>query len=424
MYLKRHIENKLLLYAKNFKMVLVKGARQVGKSTLIKKCFPKLKMIVFDPVQDLYGARQDPDLFLANFPAPIILDEIQYVPELIPALKRKIDLSNNKGQYIVTGSQNISIIRDFAESLAGRVGILELEGMTPYELAGKSDSNWLEEYLDSPCDFFKKPITTLKDLPFGSNCQDALKTNKTLFETIWTGSLPGLIGMDTEVYSGFFQSYIETYIERDVRLFADINDLSLFSRFVALTATYSAQEINKSQLGRDIGLSVKQANKWLEILNYSYQWREIPAFSSNITKRISKKPKGLFMDTGLICYLQKISSPEALASHPLWGAIFETYCVNNIIRLAKALRALPAFYHWRTGAGAEVDLILERDGKFFPIEIKSRTNLSKHDTRGIMSFKESYPKLNIQQGLIIYTGQEAYRLNENVVALPWNSMIG
>lgn len=410
MYLKRHIEKILQSYAKNFKIVLIKGARQVGKSTLIQNHFPNLRSIVFDPVQDLYGARQDPDQFLANFPAPIILDELQYVPELIPALKRKIDLSNNKGQYIITGSQNISVIRDVSESLAGRVGILELEGMTPYELAGKSDINWLEEYLSSPDDFSCRSITTLT-------------SNKTLFETIWTGSLPGLVEMSEEVYSGFFQSYVQTYIERDVRLFADINNLGLFSRFVALAATCSAQEINKSQLGRDIGLSPKQASKWLEILNYSYQWREIPAFSSNIIKRISKKSKGLFMDTGLLCYLQKISSPETLASHPLWGAIFETYCANNVIRLAKVLNTPPSFYHWRTGAGAEVDLVLERDGKFFPIEIKSSSNLTKHDTRGIMSFRESYPKLNIQQGLIIYTGSEAYRLNDHVMAFPWNGVV-
>ncbi len=410
MYLKRHIETKLKSYTKNFKIVLVKGARQVGKSTLIKNCFPNLKTIVFDPVQDLYGARLDPDQFLANFPAPIILDEIQYVPELIPALKRKIDLSEKKGQYILTGSQNISVIRDISESLAGRVGILELDGMTPYELAQQSDKNWLDQYLNSSGDFANKVI-------------EPLATNKTLFETIWTGSLPGLIDMSPEVYSGFFQSYIQTYIERDVRLFADINDLSLFSRFVALAAAHSAQEINKSQIGRDIGLSPKQADKWLEILKYSYQWQEIPAFSSNIIKRITKKSKGIFTDTGLLCYLQKISSPETLASHPLWGAIFETYCVNNILRLAKVLNIAPAFYHWRTGAGAEVDLILERDGKIFPIEIKSSSNLTKHDTRGIMSFRESYPKLNIEQGLIIYSGSEAYRLNDFVMAFPWNGVI-
>lgn len=411
MYLSRHIESKLASFAQNFKIVLVKGARQVGKSTLIKELFPDLKMIVFDPVQDLYGARQDPDQFLANFEAPIILDEIQYVPELIPALKRKIDKSNKKGQYIITGSQNISVIRDISESLAGRVGILELEGMTPYELASKSEQNWLKNYLSSSEEFNYQSISTLPK-------------KKTLFETLWTGSLPGLIEMSPEVHSGFFQSYVQTYIERDVRLFADINDLSLFSRFVALAAAHSAQEINKSQLGRDIGLSPKQASKWLEVLNYSYQWREIPAFSSNTIKRIAKKSKGLFTDTGLMCYLHKISSPEALASHPLLGAVFETYCLNNIIRLAKVLNSSPGYYHWRSAAGAEVDLILELDGKLFPIEVKSSSKLNKHDTRGIMSFRETHSKLNIQKGLIIYSGEDAYNLNDHVMAFPWNGVVG
>jgi predicted AAA+ superfamily ATPase len=412
MCLKRHIEEKLHIYAKNFKIVLIKGARQVGKSTLIRNCFPDYKMVVFDPVQDLYGARQDPDQFLANFSAPIILDEVQYVPELIPALKRKIDLSNAKGQYILTGSQNISVIRDISESLAGRVGILELEGMTPYEIAAKSDNNWLKTYLDSPEDF------TSSNQHFNT-----LKNKRTLYETLWQGSLPGLVDMSPEVYAGFFQSYIQTYIERDVRLFADISDLSLFSRFIALIAAYSAQEINKSQLGRDIGLSAKQATKWLEILNYSYQWREIPAFSSNIIKRISKKPKGIFTDTGLLCYLQKISSPETLGGHPLLGAIFESYCDNNIIRLAKVMNTPPNFYHWRTAAGAEVDLILERDGKLFPLKIKSSSNITKHDARGIMSFRDSHSNLKIETGLILYTGMEAYKVNDHVLAVPWNVLV-
>lgn len=409
-YLHRHLENKLTKLSKNFKVLLLKGARQVGKSTLLQKCFPDLKCITFDPVQDLFEARKDPDLFLDNFPAPLILDEIQYVPELIPAIKRRVDNSSKKGQYIITGSQNISIIRNIAESLAGRVGILELEGMTPYEMLSQKESSWLELYLKNP-DKLKQKF------------KGTLNSEQTLYESVWNGAFPALIDFDYEFIPDYFKSYLQTYIERDVRLFADINDLSLFSRFVSLVAASSAQEINKSQLGRDIGLSPKQASKWLEILAYSYQWREIPPYSTNLMKRVSKKSKGYFMDTGLLCYLQRISSPEALAAHPLWGALFETFCINMIIRLAQPLKLSPVFYHWRSNGGAELDLLLEMDSKLYPIEIKAKSNLTKHDARGIKAFRETYPKAAVEKGLILYTGKEIYKINDDVLALPWNALM-
>jgi hypothetical protein len=129
------------------------------------------------------------------------------------------------------------------------------------------------------------------------------------------------------------------------------------------------------------------------------------------------------MDTGLLCYLQRISSAEVLAAHPLWGALFETFCVNMIFRLAQSLKIAPSFYHWRSNGGAEIDLLLEIDAKFYPIEIKAKSNLTKHDARGILAFRESYPKANIEKGLILYTGEEAYSLNDEVLALPWRALI-
>lgn len=140
----------------------------------------------------------------------------------------------------------------------------------------------------------------------------------------------------------------------------------------------------------------------------------------NSIKRISEKPKGIISDTGLACYLQKISSPEALAVSPLQGAIFESYCFNMIKAFCGALTLTPNFYHWRTLAGAEVDIIVELDGKFYPIEVKSTTNITKSDIKGLESFQNSYPKLNIQNAIVIYAGQEIYRVKDNIIAMPWN----
>lgn len=210
-YIHRHLEDKLLKLSKNFKIVLLKGARQVGKSTLMEKVFKNLKSITFDPVQDLFEARKDPDRFLDNFPAPLILDEIQYVPELIPAIKRRVDKSPQKGQYIITGSQNISIIRNISESLAGRVGILELEGMTAYEIADQGERHWLEAYLKSPNSLQNKVSSTLK-------------LNKTLYQTVWQGSFPATLDFEEEFIPDYFKSYPKANIEKRLILYIDEED--------------------------------------------------------------------------------------------------------------------------------------------------------------------------------------------------------
>jgi predicted AAA+ superfamily ATPase len=407
-YCPRFIENKLLEYAKYFKVIQVTGARQVGKSTLLAHMFPQLKAVVFDPVRDEYGVRHDPDLFLDNFPAPLILDEVQYVPELLPALKRRVDQSPQKGQYFITGSQNFSVMKALSESLAGRVGILHLEGMTPDEQAATSDfsRNWLD-YLFSEFEQMQ-----------GAFCgtDDSVVPLK---DILWRGGMPGLLGLPDYMVKPYFDSYMQTYIERDVRLLESIKNLSDFSTFVALSAALSAQEINASQLGRDIGISSVTARKWYQILVDSYQCFELLPYHGNAIKRLSKKRKGYLTDTGLMCYLQYVSSAEALAVSPLFGACFETFVVGLIRKQLSASFVTPAMYHWRTAAGAEVDLVFEMDGKLYPVEIKAKSTVKGHDTRGIRAFRETYGE-RAQPGVIIYAGRDCYRINEHALAIPWN----
>jgi uncharacterized protein len=411
MYYKRHIQQKVIELAKHFKVILVSGARQVGKSTLLKNLFPDLKHIVFDPVSDEYNVRQDPDLFLDNFPAPIILDEIQYMPEVLPSVKRRVDLSDAKGQYFLTGSQNFSVMKNVAESLAGRVAILDLEGMTIYELNNILDqsSNWLGLFLNNP-----------ENLQ--ANFKHLISDQYSLFENIWRGSMPGLISLPNNSLPEYFKGYLRTYIERDVRLYQSIKDLREFDQFIGILAAVTAQEINYAHLGREIGIHNKIAKEWLLLLEATYQFREISPYFGNLSKRISKKGKGYFTDTGVACYLQQINSPDALAKHPLLGAMFETYIVNQIIRLSSELIMPPKFYHWRTNGGAEVDLLLELNGEFYPIEIKCKTKLTKFDAKSLQAFRDSYPNLTINKGVIIYCGKECMLLNQNTLALPWNGI--
>ena len=318
MYKKRHIEEKLLLLARNFKVVLILGARQVGKSTLLKNVFPHYKHITFDPVQDLYAARQDPDLFLNNFDSPIILDEIQFVPELLPALKRKVDQIEKNGQYLLTGSQNFSVLKNFSESLAGRVAILHLGGLTIYETYQLTESHWIKSYLSDAKELITQPLEIYNE-------------TESLYSVLWRGSLPGLLGKDNDLVPTYLSSYVQTYIERDIRLIENIRDLSLFDRFLGVSAALTAQEVNNAHLGRELGINHVTASKWLSLMQYCYIWTEILPFSGNSIKRISQKRKGHITDTGLACYLQRISSPEGLARHPLLGSLFETFCVNMII---------------------------------------------------------------------------------------------
>lgn len=408
-YKRRIYEDSIKKFSKLFKIIFLVGARQVGKSSLLSHLFPKLKAFVFDPVQDLYNVRKNPDLFLKDFGAPLILDEIQFVPELLPPLKRYADLSQKKGQYFLTGSQQLSILKSVSESLAGRVAIIPIGSMTPHEMYDEFDAkkNWFLHYLKNPDTFFKKSFSKLNNMP-------------SRLEAVWRGGMPGTIDLPNNALPVYFSSYVQTYVERDVRTLENIEDLSQFGTFLSLLAALTSQEINYSQLGREIGISPKTAQRWLRLLEHTYQWSELRPFHMNAIKRLALKPKGIITDTGLACYLQRISSPEALAASPMHGAFFESYCFNMLKGFCGALPMMPNFYHWRTLAGAEVDIIIEIDAQFYPIEIKSATTINKNDVRGIEAFRNTYPRLNIAKGIVIYAGNECYRVTEDIIAVPWN----
>lgn len=405
MYFQRHLEAKLLEMVRCFKLVLITGARQVGKSTLLTHLFPEYKLVVFDPVQDLYGAKADPDLFLAHFKGPLILDEIQYVPELIAALKRRVDLQETKGQYILTGSQHFAVMRSIAESLAGRVAVLELGGFTPFENEFSPKDHWLKAYLTDP-----------------DTCLSMVQAQEeSVYDRLWRGTLPDVQFLPSTIVPTYFASYMQTYVERDVRMMQQIGDLSLFSRFVTLVAALTGQELNFSQIGRELGVSPATAHQWLDLLTHSFQYKQVWPFEANTIKRISKKRKGYFSDTGFACYLLRITSAQALAAHPLLGALFESYCVSMIYSLIHSLSAAPAVYHWRTSGGAEVNLVLELDNCLFPIEMKCKSNVKKSDCRGIKQFFETYSHKKIVKGVILYAGHTPYAIDEHIYAIPYHA---
>ena len=297
-----------------------------------------------------------------------------------------------------------------SESMAGRVGIVELPSMSSGEICdfGGEKANWVLKWLTEKDDFDGKIV--LNRL-----------ADRNISRTMFRGSLPGVIDIPDTIIPDYYSSYIHTYIERDVRLMENISDLTLFNQFLMLSAALSAQEINSSQLGRDIGLSRNTARKWLDVLLGGYQWFELPPYHGNTIKRISGKRKGYFSDSSLICNLQKISSPESLMAHPIKGSCFETFVVNEVRKSISRMNMKPALYHWRTNGGAEVDLVMEIDGKLFPLEVKLATKVTPGDSRGIRAFRETYPKKS-SVGIIVYSGDECYKVNEFTWAVPWYAL--
>jgi predicted AAA+ superfamily ATPase len=407
-YKSRLLTGRLKRMLERFPVVVVCGARQVGKSTLLQHALPKWDMVVFDPAVDVENAREDPDLFLDNHPTPVILDEIQFAPELVAAIKRRVDRSRQPGQYVLTGSQQWAVLQSASESLAGRAVFLDLEGFSLSEIAEDlTDDHWLKRYLDHP-----------DSLGNGSSAR--LKLPRTVFKQLWWGSLPEADFLEKDLIGEFYRAYLRTYIERDVRMMSDVSDWQQFGRFVRLAAALTAQEVNYSQFGRDISVTPQTARRWLATLQSTFQWFEVPSYHGNTVKRISGKSKGYVADTGLACSLQMISTPQTLGGHPLAGAMFETLVVSEIRKLSRTLDTPPSLYHWRSHGGGEVDLLLERDGRMYPIEIKLTSKPSKADTRGICSLRETYPQLDISPGLVICPCQSVWRLNETDFCLPWD----
>ncbi len=409
MFLPRFLSPRLQTLFRSFPVVVVSGARQVGKSTLLKHVFGDLgDLVVFDPVQDIGNARKDPDLFLDNHPAPAILDEIQYVPELVAALKRRVDQDRRPGQYLLTGFQQWHVMKSLAESLAGRAVFLDLEGFCLGELAGGDPAGtWLAGWLEDPEHFMDHGRTPLA-LPYGP------------FELVWRGSLPDATQLPKDVLPDFWGAYFRTYVERDVRLLAEISDWHAFGQFVRVAAALSTQEINASHLGRELGITPQTARRWLDLLVGTFQWFEVPAYSGNVIKRVSGKSKGYLADTGLACWAQAITTPAALGGHPLWGPLFETFIAAELRKQMTLLSPPPRLHHWRSSAGAEVDFLLEANGRFFPIEVKARTRVSRTDTRGIRAFRDTYPALDVAPGLVIAPCERMERISETDFSLPWN----
>lgn len=400
-----------------FPVVVASGARQVGKTTLLRQAYPELDYVVFDASQDLEQARREPELFLKNHPGPLMLDEIQYAPELVASLKRAVDARQARpGQFLITGLQQWQVMSALAESLAGRVAFIDLAGLSLAELSQPQalpvQALWLVRWMAAQ--------EAGQQQDFADWGRRAGRYPGTLQEWLWRGTMPRAQTLALDLVPDFWAGYHRTYIERDARLAGEVSDWHDFGRFVRLMSALTAQEINHSQLGREIGIVPKTAQRWLGMMQATFQWFELPPFFVNRIKRVSKSPKGYLVDTGMACHHAAMSSPQALGAHPLFGALFETAMVSEIRKTLSILGGASNLYHWRASTGAEVDCIIERNGWLHPVEIKLTSQPTRKQTLGLQAFRKAHPDLRIGSGLMLCAVDQPRWISEEVLALPWN----
>lgn len=375
-YKTRTIEKALNSLIGNCPVIMVTGPRQVGKTTLLNHLVAtseeKINYVSLDNLLIRSQAIEDPELFLRNYETPLIIDEFQYAPELLSYIKIKVDearkneMFNNKENvgtmYYLTGSQVFQTMKNVSESLAGRIGILDLYGFSTREL----------ESIDEP--IFIPDINLLKN-------KERLKTRTTnkIFENIINGSYPEVNNTNGRNREEFYETYIRTYIERDVRQLINIKDETKFLKFISSVAARTAQEYNAFDIANDIGVNSKTVEEWISILKNTNLIYMLQAYSNNNVQKAIKRPKIYFMDTGLACYLTGYINSETLQKSAYNGAIFETYIISEIIKSYTNNGKDPRtrLFYYRDTNQKEIDLLIFYDNKVYPVEIKKSANPGK-----------------------------------------------
>ncbi len=403
-YIPRSLEPHLVRAAREFPVVVLVGPRQSGKTTLIQHLYAAdLRIISLEAPDVRAAAASDPRGFLDLYPPPVVFDEVQYAPGLLPYLKEQVDAHRDRpGQFILTGSQNLLLMQQVTESLAGRAAVLKLLPMSQREIARNPARPLPWEAGSLPGSF---------DAPAYDD----------LWEQILRGFYPELIGNRQRDVRLWQASYVQTYLERDVRNLRNIGDLTLFQTFLRALAIRSAQLLNLSELARDVGVAVNTARDWLSILEASFQVFVIRPYFANLGKRLVKSPKVYFTDTGLLCYLAGLRDAEHAAAGPMGGAIFETLVAAELLKTALHRGEEPALYFWRTASGSEVDLLVECQSSLIPLEIKPSATPRPAFAREIATFRRDFGD-RAGPGYVIHAGKSALPLGGGTVALPFAAL--
>jgi len=394
---KRTLESILKIALDTFPVVLLNGARQVGKSTLALENFKNY--LTFDDGELRLYAKENPKGFLKNLDLPICLDEIQKVPTLLEYIKIEVDSNRENGNFLLTGSSNILDHKQSKDTLAGRLCELRLHPLSSKEKNNKPYENIIEKLLQRDFKLLKKDYSD------------------EVIEHIIDGGYPEILSLEGMPRDLWFSSYISTYIERDARDLADIRDIDNFIKFVNLLATRSATLLNKSSLSSDVGIKDITTANYLSIISRIYQVTLLKPYFLNIGKQFVKSPKVFFNDTGVLCSILKLNTKEKLLNSPYSGQIFETYMFNELQKHLSYFEKQASIYHYRTNDKKEIDFIIEVENKLLAIEVKQSSSIQKSDFKHIVDLQNRSNKDCL--GIVFYNGDMVIELDDNLVAIPF-----
>ena len=365
MYVERHMESVVKKASSMFGSVLVTGPRQVGKTTMLKKVTSGIIYVTMDDTLILSSALEEGNTFFKDFPPPVFIDEIQRAQPLFVIMKKIIDEKKEKGLFFLSGSQQFKLMQNVSESLAGRIGILTLLGLSIREMSATP---------------FNIPFVPTDDYFNERSKTYAPIDNGRLWRLIQRGCLPELYVDEKMDWRLFYSSYVSSYIKRDVRELINIEDELKFTRFMAVLAAHNGAMLNLSSVAGDVGISVPTAKDWLSVLRASNIVYLLQPFYNNITGRAIKTPKLYFLDTGLAAYLTRWNTPEVLREGAMAGAFFESFVISEILKsYYNAGITDPSLYYYRDKEGNEIDLLIEENGFLHPIEIKKSSDPNKRD---------------------------------------------
>ncbi|MDR1827680.1 MAG: ATP-binding protein [Methylobacteriaceae bacterium] len=401
-YISRDIEPTILDAAGEYAALIVTGPRQTGKTTTLRRLADGGRAYVtLDDIEARRLARNDPELFLSLNPAPVLIDEVQYAPELFPRIKIEIDKGAAAGSYWMTGSQSFHLMELARESLAGRVAVLSMSSLSQHEIYGRGG-----------CPPFTVSLAALGERTESGSRTDA----KGQFERIWRGSMPGHVSGKFAHRERFYSSYVQTYIQRDIGDMLTRVDALQFEDFIRAAACRAGQLLNTHEIAADVGVTDNTAKRWLAILEKSSVIFYLRPYSNNLLKRTIKAPKMYFFDTGLVAWLTKYSTPDILMNGAINGAILENYVVAEIIK-SYANNGLNAGVHyWRDKDGKEIDLILEHDGVLHPIEIKKAASPSAGIARTFKVLDNA--RLPRGTGAVVCTRAEVSAIDRETLLVP------
>lgn len=400
MYIKRHMEETIKECLEQFPIILVTGPRQVGKTTLLQYVCDNFQYVTLDDPIILTQAVEETNLFLKNYQPPLFIDEVQYAPSIFRYLKMYVDMNKQKGSFALTGSQAFELMKGVSETLAGRMAIVELKGLSFREI----------HHIE-----FNKPF--IPNEAYFNERKSQIKSYSDLWHWIHRGSMPQL--QDEKIdWQRYYSSYVKTYIERDVRQIINVSNELKFIKFLTSLAVRCGELLNINAVSNEVETSADTIKRWLSILQTSGIIYLLEPYSNNLLKRVVKTQKVYFYDTGLVCYLARWTSADTAMTGAQAGNIYENFIVSEILKShLNAGKTISNIYFYRDRDQREIDVVIDEDGKLYPIEIKMTANPTKSMGKHFSALKD-IPNKEVQPGIILCQYDRKMYLTEDMIALP------